>query len=168
MVLQDFIMDRSSAHLDGLISSHWTSRSILTLEIRAENEKKSKINLVFVTEKQRSSRALSALSHELTPCKGERLFFQRQPAANTSTSLQRRSGSVWDSARISKGQKHRGPGEMRQQLGSCLARARCSPSLPKGAEPERAFQRHWCYSTTAPPSPWVRPDGLRDLPLCLK
>lgn len=37
MVLQDFIVVRSSAHLDGLISSHWMSSSILTVEIRPEN-----------------------------------------------------------------------------------------------------------------------------------
>lgn len=47
MVLQDFIVDRSSAHLDGFISSHWMSSSILRVEIRPEIKKKQTNKLFF-------------------------------------------------------------------------------------------------------------------------
>lgn len=39
MLLQDFMVDRSSAHRDGSISSHWMSRSILEVELGSENGK---------------------------------------------------------------------------------------------------------------------------------
>lgn len=42
MLLQDFMVDRSSAHRDGSISSHWMSRSILEVELGSENGKSSR------------------------------------------------------------------------------------------------------------------------------
>lgn len=47
MVLQDFIVDRSSAHLDGFISSHWMSSSILRVEIRPEIKQTNKQTFFF-------------------------------------------------------------------------------------------------------------------------
>lgn len=158
MVLQDFIVDRSSAHLDGFISSHWMSSSILRVEIRPEIKQTNKHTFFFDWEATIFFNSPSS-QQRATLCRKQIMFFQHQPAASTSTSQQHKSSFFWDSARPSS-KRQNAHGSWKDTAIACYLKApctrvRCSRSL---FFLEALFLLSQCQ-TTEPHSCWVLPCG---------